>query len=158
MTPVELILLSRALLKIGEQSLPAPAGGRTGGERAVVVVMSDVYAHDGTTVTEVARRTGLPQSAVSGAVARLRDAGSVLTEPDPADRRRQLLRRNPALSERRRAVAAADIRPALAAALDGAAPLDEILAALETLNRHLTPAAITGLTGPAAGERKGTTG
>ncbi len=145
-TPVELILLSRALLKIGEQSLPSPEGGRTGGERAVVVVMSDIYSHDGTTVTEVARRTGLPQSAVSVAVARLRTAGSVLTTPDPADRRRQLLHRNPALSARRREVAAADIRPALAAALPPDAPMPEILAALETLNRHLTPAAITHLT------------
>ncbi|WIM98809.1 helix-turn-helix domain-containing protein [Actinoplanes oblitus] len=142
MTPVELILLGRALLKIGEQALPEPAGGRTGGERAVVVVMSDIYAHDGTTVTEVARRTGLPQSAVSGAVARLRTAGSVLASPDPADRRRQLLHRNPELTARRREVAAADIAPALTAALAEPTPaaLTETLAALETLNRHLTPA------------------
>ncbi|GAA2898604.1 hypothetical protein Acy02nite_84600 [Actinoplanes cyaneus] len=149
MTPVELILLSRTLLKIGEQSLPTPSSGTAlpGGERSVVVVMSDIYTNDGTTVTEVARRTGLPQSAVSVAVARLRSAGSVLTSPDPADRRRQLLHRNPALSARRQEVAAADIRPALAAALPDGAPLPEILASLETLNRHLTPAAITRLTG-----------
>ncbi|MFI1996154.1 MarR family transcriptional regulator [Actinoplanes sp. NPDC020271] len=146
MTPVELILLSRALRKIGEQSLPAPPDGPTGGERAVVVVMSDIYAHDGTTVTAVARRTGLPQSAVSVAVSRLRTAGSVLTSPDPADRRRRLLHRNPEMTARRRAVAAADIRPALSAALPADAPLPEILAALETLNRHLTPTAVTRLT------------
>lgn len=146
MTPVELILLARALLKIGEQSLPEPEGGRTGGERAVVVVMSDIYSNDGTTVTEVARRTGLPQSAVSVAVSRLRTAGSVHTSPDPADKRRQLLHRNPTRSARRREVATADIRPALTAALGPDAPMPEILAALETLNQHLTPAAITRLT------------
>ena len=145
-TPVELILLARTLLKLGEQALPEPDGGRTGGERAVVVVMSDIYLHDGTTVTEVARRTGLPQSAVSGAVTRLREAGSVLAEPDPADRRRQLLRRDPTLSARRRQVASADITPAVAAALGDRAALPEVLAALETLNRHLTPAAIRRLT------------
>ncbi|WP_203827851.1 MarR family winged helix-turn-helix transcriptional regulator [Actinoplanes palleronii] len=142
MTPVELILLGRTLLRLGEQALPEPPGGRTGGERAVVVVMTDVYAHDGTTVTEVARRTGLPQSAVSGAVARLREAGSVLTEPDPSDRRRQLLRRNPSMSARRREVATADISPAVTAALATPTPesLAAVLTALETLHRHLTPA------------------
>ncbi|NUT03193.1 MAG: MarR family transcriptional regulator, partial [Hamadaea sp.] len=44
-SPVELILLGRTLMKIGEQALPAPDSGPAGGERAVVIVMSDVYAH-----------------------------------------------------------------------------------------------------------------
>ncbi|WP_327001607.1 MarR family transcriptional regulator [Dactylosporangium sp. NBC_01737] len=134
MGPVELILLGRTLMKIGEQALPSAGGG----ERTVVIVMSDIYEHERTTVGEVAARTGLPQSAVSGAVARLREAGSVIAEPDPADRRRQLLRRNPEPTARQREVAATDITPALAAALDNH-ELAEVLAALEVLGRRLTP-------------------
>jgi DNA-binding MarR family transcriptional regulator len=148
MSPVELILLGRTLMKIGEQALPASAGdGLVGGERTVVIVMSDIYEYPGTTVSEVARRTGLPQSAVSGAVARLREAGSVLAEPDLADRRRQLLRRNPQLTPRRRKVAAARIEDAVAAALGDHKPTDlaEVLTALETLGRRLTPQTIARL-------------
>ncbi|WP_460061582.1 hypothetical protein [Streptomyces sp. YKOK-I1] len=74
---------------------------------------------------EITTRTGLPQSAVSGCVARLKDVGSVLTAPDPADRRRTLLRRNPEVSERRAEVAATPIEAALGAAL-GTADTDEI--------------------------------
>ncbi|GAB3838809.1 MarR family transcriptional regulator [Dactylosporangium cerinum] len=136
MGPVELMLLGRTLMKIGEQALPSAGGG----ERTVVIVMSDVYDHPGTTVGEVAARTGLPQSAVSNAVARLREAGSVLAGPDPADRRRQLLHRNPEPTARQREVAAVDIGPALAAALGEHRPADltEVLAALDTLGHHLT--------------------
>ncbi|MEV4132895.1 MarR family transcriptional regulator [Dactylosporangium sp. NPDC049742] len=137
MGPVELMLLGRTLMKLGEQALPSTSGG----ERTVVIVMSDVYEHPGTTVGEVAARTGLPQSAVSGAVARLREAGSVLAEPDPADRRRQLLARNPNPTARQREVAAIDIAPTVAAALstDEPAALTEVLTALETVARHLRP-------------------
>ena len=137
MGPVELILLGRTLMKIGEQALPMT----TGGERTVVIVMSDVYEHADTTVGAIAERTGLPQSAVSGAVARLREAGSIIAGPDPADRRRQLLRRNPEPTARQREVAATDIGPALAAALGEHEPADltEVLAALDVLGRRLTP-------------------
>lgn len=148
MTPVELILLGRTLMKIGEQSLPAPdTGSPQGGERTVVIVMSEVYENPGITVSEVARRTGLPQSAVSGAVARLREAGSVLAEPDPTDRRRQLLCRNPQLTPRRRTVAAAGIEDAVATALGDHEPGDlaEVLSAIETLGRQLTPQTIARL-------------
>lgn len=148
MGPVELILLGRTLMKIGEQALPAPASGAPlGGERTVVIVMADIYEHEDTTVTEVSRRTGLPQSAVSGAVARLREVGSVLARPDPADRRRQLLRRNPDLTARRRKVATTTIDAAVAAALGNPGPseLAEVLAALEKLGSHLNPETITRL-------------
>jgi len=142
MTPVEIILLGRTLMKIGEQALPAPDDGTPpGGERAVVIVMTDIYQNPGTTVGEVARRTGLPQSAVSGSVARLREVGSVLAEADPRDRRRQLLSRNPTLTPRRRVVANATVDEAVAAALGDhtAADLATVLSALETLGHWLTP-------------------
>ncbi|MEV4536982.1 helix-turn-helix domain-containing protein [Asanoa sp. NPDC049518] len=149
MTPVEIILLGRTLMKIGEQALPAPEDGSPpGGERTVVIVMTDIYENPGTTVGEVARRTGLPQSAVSGSVARLRSVGSVISEPDPKDRRRQLLARNPELTPRRRTVATATVDEAVAAALgDEHSPADlaAVLAALETLGDRLTPQTLTRL-------------
>jgi len=148
MTPVEIILLGRTLMKIGEQALPAPEDGTPlGGERTVVIVMTDIYENPGTTVGEVARRTGLPQSAVSGSVARLRSVGSVISEPDPRDRRRQLLGRNPNLTARRHAVATATIDEAVAAALGEHTPADlaEVLSALQTLGDWLTPQTVTRL-------------
>ncbi|GIF65033.1 hypothetical protein Ais01nite_30680 [Asanoa ishikariensis] len=148
MTPVEIILLGRTLMKIGEQALPTPEDGTPpGGERTVVIVMTDIYQNPGTTVGEVARRTGLPQSAVSGSVARLRSVGSVISEPDPRDRRRQLLGRNPNLTPRRRTVAAATVDDAVAGALGEHTPTDlaTVLSALETLGEWLTPQTITRL-------------
>jgi DNA-binding MarR family transcriptional regulator len=153
-TPVELILLGRTLMKIGEQALPAPAsGGPPGGERTVVIVMTEIYESPGITVSQIARRTGLPQSAVSGAVARLREVGSVLAEPDPTDRRRQLLRRNPKLTARRRTVARAGIEDAVGAALGDHEPRDlsAVLSALDTLGRHLTPETIARLQAETSG-------
>jgi DNA-binding MarR family transcriptional regulator len=146
MGPVELILLGRTLAKLGERALPPPAPDEpTGGERRVVIVMADIYEHPHTTVSAVARRTGLPQSAVSAAVARLCAVGSVLAEPDPADRRRRLLRRNPEVGARRREVATARIDAVVAAALGQhtASDLDEVIAALELLGRRLNPESIT---------------
>lgn len=97
-TPVQLFLLGRTLMKIGEESLPElPQGADTHrvGTRAALVVLSDLLGHPDTSVSAIAVRTGLPQSQVSGAVARLKDAGSIVTAPDPADGRRQLIRRAP---------------------------------------------------------------
>src|SRR6476661_8473254 len=92
---VELFLLGRALMKIGEEALPEPPGGAgryAGSARLVLIVASDIAAHPDTAVGEIAARTGLPQSQVSTAVARLKEAGAVVTQNDPADRRRLLVR------------------------------------------------------------------
>ncbi|MER7585741.1 helix-turn-helix domain-containing protein [Kitasatospora sp. NPDC097691] len=148
MNGVELFLLGRTLMKIGEQAMPQPqtqtaAGGSV---RSVLVTLDDVLAHPGTTIGEIATRTGLPQSQVSTAVARLAEAGSVDTEPDPADRRRRLVRATTRPSARVKDVRSTTIDDALTAALttpDGTAPneplLHEVSAALDTLARHLTP-------------------
>ncbi|MEV7727424.1 MarR family transcriptional regulator [Streptomyces sp. NPDC087917] len=133
-------------MKLGEEALPEPPGGSgqyAGSTRSVVIVAGDIAAHPDTTVGETAQRTGLPQSQVSGAVARLREAGSVRTAPDPADRRRTLVRQAPGTSARVAAVRAAGaskVEEALARALgeDGARQLPEVTEALETLARHLS--------------------
>ncbi|WP_017242120.1 MarR family transcriptional regulator [Streptomyces sp. SS] len=150
MNGVELFLLGRTLMKIGEQAMPRAESGSPGSVRSVLVVLGDLVSHPGTTVGEVAARTGLPQSQVSTAVARLQEAGSVDTRPDPADRRRRLIHPAANPSARVAEVRAATIDDALAAALadpDGTAPhpdtLREVVDALDVLSRHLAPAVAT---------------
>ncbi|MUN35618.1 MarR family transcriptional regulator [Actinomadura litoris] len=145
MNGVQLFLLGRALMKVGEEAMPAARGGERGGTRAVLIVLSDVVEHPDTAVGEIAERTGLPQSQVSMAVARLREAGSVVTAPDPADRRRSLVRKAGEVSERVAEVRAAGIEGALTAALGGPEHVPEVTAALETLARHLMPGSLTDL-------------
>ncbi|MBT2454837.1 MarR family transcriptional regulator [Streptomyces sp. ISL-86] len=138
-------------MKLGEEALPEPPGGSgqyAGGTRSVVIVAGDIAAHPDTTVGETAQRTGLPQSQVSGAVARLREAGSVQTAPDPADRRRTLVRQSPTVSPRVAAVRAAGsskVEAALAKALGDteSAHLPEVTEALDLLARHLVRAETT---------------
>ncbi|MFE6893102.1 MarR family winged helix-turn-helix transcriptional regulator [Streptomyces sp. NPDC057694] len=150
LSPVELFLLGRTLMKIGEEALPEPALGSgpfRGGTRAVLVVLSDVYAHDNTSVGAIAARTGLPQSQVSGAVAQLKETGSVETAPDPDDGRRQLIRQAAEVSGRVAEVRAAGIDEALATALgtDDPKQLREVGDALAVLARHLTPESVSRL-------------
>jgi DNA-binding MarR family transcriptional regulator len=133
---VELFLLGRTLMKLGEAALPSVEGA--GSPRAVLIVLSDVVEHPDSTVGEIARRTGLPQSQVSGAVARLRDAGSVVAEPDPADRRKLRVRQAPQVSARVADVRATTIDAVVAGAVDGDPA--EVIAALEVLGANLSPA------------------
>ncbi|MFG2576723.1 MarR family transcriptional regulator [Streptomyces sp. NPDC048481] len=131
-------------MKIGEEALPEPpdgAGRYAGSARTVLIVASDIAVGQDTTVGEIAARTGLPQSQVSTAVARLKEAGSVQTSPDPADRRRMLVRPNPEVSPRVAQVRAVDAGDAVAAALGSDDPgrLAEVMAALDVLVRNLSP-------------------
>jgi DNA-binding MarR family transcriptional regulator len=147
---VELFLLGRTLMKIGEQALPTEnLGDQPGSLRSVLIVVIDVRAQPGSAVGEIAARTGLPQSAVSAAVARLREAGAVVTEPDPRDRRRALVQPAAEISERVDAVRATTIDDPLAIALNTDDPqrVAEIVALLEELARHLTPQTLTRLRG-----------
>lgn len=144
----ELFLLGRVLMKIGEDALPDPPGGEgryAGSARLTLIVAADIAAHPDSAVGEIVARTGLPQSQVSTAVARLKEAGAVRAEPDPADRRRVLVRSAAGQSERVAEVRAAGISGALAAALGSDDPqrLREVTEALEVLSRALMPAAPT---------------
>jgi DNA-binding MarR family transcriptional regulator len=78
---------------------------------------------------------------VSGAVARLKEAGAVVTAPDPADRRRVVIKHAPERSARVEAVRAAGVEGPLAAALgtDDPAQVAEVVAALEFLAGRLAP-------------------
>jgi DNA-binding MarR family transcriptional regulator len=139
---VELFLLGRTLMKIGEEAMPTEGiGERSTSLRTVLIVVSDLRGHPGTTVGEIAARSGLPQSAVSAAVARLRTAGAVLAETDPGDRRRTIIREAPEVSERVTRVRDTPIDDALAAALgtDDRERVRETVEALEELADRLVP-------------------
>lgn len=146
MDGVELFLLGRTLMKIGEGAMPEPEGGTArygGGVRSVLIVVNDLASHPDSAVGEIAARTGLPQSQVSTAVARLKEAGAVVTESDPADRRRLLVRQAPRPSDRMVQVRASTIDGALADALgdEDPAAMKEVTDALDTLARYLSPQA-----------------
>jgi DNA-binding MarR family transcriptional regulator len=137
----ELFRLGRRLMKLGVHATP-DAGFRdlpTG----VRIVLVDVYEHPDATIGQIVERTGLPQSIVSGAVARLRESGALLTTTDPADRRRTLVR--PAHARPRRRQPDRPATKALEQLLvelhgpGGRERLPEVLEALDVLARNLTP-------------------
>jgi DNA-binding MarR family transcriptional regulator len=86
MTAGELFRLARLLREVAlvaardPDEPPAPPG--------LVAIAADIADHDGTSVGEIAARTGLAQSLVSKTVARLRDAGVVDVGQDANDRRK----------------------------------------------------------------------
>ncbi|TDD34202.1 MarR family transcriptional regulator [Nonomuraea terrae] len=131
-------------MKIGEEAMPTEGiGEHSTSLRTVLIVVSDLRGHPDTTVGEIATRTGLPQSAVSAAVARLRETEAVITETDPRDRRRTIIREAPEVSDRVSQVRDTPIDKALAAALgtDDPQRVSETVAALEALAERLVPGA-----------------
>ncbi|MGW5382729.1 MarR family winged helix-turn-helix transcriptional regulator [Nocardia sp. NPDC003963] len=148
MNGVELFLLGRTLMKIGEEAMPTEGLPEYATSvRSVLIVASDIVENPGSAVGEIAARTSLPQSQVSGCVARLREAGAIVSEPDPADRRRVLIRQAPEASGRVDLVRSTTIDSALAAALGTADPDDiaEVVTALDILAQRLTPGTLSRL-------------
>jgi hypothetical protein len=138
----ELFLLGRKLMKLGEQAIPPSPRAAGGVSTSVRLVMADIAYHPGSSVSEITDRTGFPQSLVSLSVAKLRDFGAVLTEPDPADRRRTLVR--PAQGVVRKGGtqhSAAPVDETIAKAIGAQAQdrLPEALAALELLGELIIP-------------------
>ena len=90
MDALDLFQLGRRLTKLGEEAM-RPFGGSPSrpGRRLVLI---DALAFPDSSVGEIATRTGLPQSYVSGMVAKLRDLGILETRAAPADRRRTLVK------------------------------------------------------------------
>jgi len=99
---LDLIILGRQLTRIGERAM---RGGDLGGDEettpaatlpaGALIVMRDVLAHPGSSITDITARTGLPQSYVSESVNKLRVKGIAEINADPADRRRTLVRLTP---------------------------------------------------------------
>lgn len=120
---LDLYILGRRLMRLGQEATPSAGIHRL--PSSVQLVLVDVGDHPGTSVSEVVARTGLPQSLVSAAVARLRDGGALLTETDPADRRRTLVRPSPRIPARTARVATTPLEDVLGPAL-GLEDADEI--------------------------------
>jgi DNA-binding MarR family transcriptional regulator len=160
---LDLIMLGRQLTKIGEdvmrgstaqtaktQTAKARPATPPGAEPADApfmptgpsLVLRDVFANPGSSITDITARTGLPQSYVSESVARLRGQGIVVTSADPADGRRTLVRVS---DQHPRTVAAKGSVPvdaALAAALSeppGGAAMTQIIGTLSALAARLAP-------------------
>jgi DNA-binding MarR family transcriptional regulator len=106
------------------------------------LVLRDVFANPGSSITDITTRTGLPQSYVSESVARLRGQRILQTSADPADGRRTLVRVS---DQHPRTVAAKGSVPvdaALAAALSeppGGAAMTQIIGTLSALAARLAP-------------------
>jgi DNA-binding MarR family transcriptional regulator len=144
---LELFLLARRLMKIGEDAIP-----RVGFHQlptSVRSIMIDVFEHPDSSVGEITTRTGFPQSHVSAAVARLRDGGVFVTSGDPKDRRRTLVRAAPDIPSRAARIASAPIDTAVATAIgtDDPQQVNEVVAALELLAQRLIPGAVTHIDG-----------
>ena len=135
----DLIVLGRQLSRIGETVMrgQAPPAQPT----SAGLVLADVFAHPGSSISEITARTGMTQSNVSEAVARLREQGTVESFPDPADRRRTLVRVS---AQHPRNAMRAALNPAdtaLAAALGDLSPEEvaRIIESLEILADRLRP-------------------
>jgi DNA-binding MarR family transcriptional regulator len=141
---LELFLLGRVLMKIGEEAIPAAGFHQL--PASVRSVLIDVFEHPNSSIGEIAARTGFPQSHVSASVARLRAISGVLqTTVDPRDRRRTLVRVSPEAILQAAPCISTPIDGALAAALgtDNPQEVEEVVAALELLAQRLTPQALS---------------
>ncbi len=139
MNGLELFLLGRKLMKLGEEAIP-PSGFRQV-PTSVRSVLMDVYEHPGSSVSEITARTGFPQSHVSASVARLRESGALVTTTDPADRRRTLAAPNPEVRRGLSSLAWVPVDAVLARAIGtgDAGQAAEAVATRELLARLLTP-------------------
>jgi transposase len=138
MNGLELFLLGHKLIRIGQEAIPRSEFHRlTNSARTILV---DVFEHPGSSIREVTERTGFPQSLVSSSVARFREDGLMVTETDPADRRRTLVRPAPGVPEEgRRNAESTTVDGVLAEALGvEAAEIADLVATLESLARRLT--------------------
>ncbi|WP_225802436.1 helix-turn-helix domain-containing protein [Streptomyces sp. NK15101] len=148
MNGMDLALLGRTLMKLGEASIPTGGIGAHGtSTQSVIIVAADVKAHPGTSVKDIAARTGFPQSKVSACVARLREAGAVESRTDPSDRRRTLITPSRTTSPRVAEVRSADVDGVLALVLEDPSRLDEVKAALSVVAEHLGPSVLARIGG-----------
>jgi DNA-binding MarR family transcriptional regulator len=131
-----LFLLGRKLMQVAESALPQGKAATS-----VRLVLVDVAYHPNSSISEITERTGFPQSLVSAAVARLREARVLESEPDPSDRRRTLVRTTPALREIGQSAGQVPIDAVLAKGLtaEQQGQVPEAVAALDVLARLLTP-------------------
>jgi SAM-dependent methyltransferase/DNA-binding MarR family transcriptional regulator len=139
MDALAVFLLGRTLLKIAEEAIHRAGFYQL--PTSVRLILVDVFEHPNSSIGEITARTGLPQSHVSAAVARLRQGGALVTVVDPQDRRRTLVGPSPNVLRRVQHQAPAPIDGALAAALGTSETHDveEVVSTLEGLAQRLLP-------------------
>jgi DNA-binding MarR family transcriptional regulator len=140
---LELYLMGRRLMKLGVDAIPS--SGFRELPASVRSVLVDALTHTGSSISEITGRTGFPQSHVSASVARLRELGALVTEVDPADRRRTLVQAGPGVMERASQRTSVPVDATIAAALGphSEGDLAEVLAALDLLARRLAPGVLS---------------
>jgi DNA-binding MarR family transcriptional regulator len=141
---IDLIQLGRRLAKLGEHALRGSEGIPNGrGEIPIgaTLVAQDVLTHEGSTVSEITVRTGLPQSYVSESVARLREEHILVTETDPDDRRRTRVSVSRAHLKVVRERGKAPVEALVCQAMGDVdtAEAERLVSALETLAERLRP-------------------
>jgi DNA-binding MarR family transcriptional regulator len=134
---IELYVLGRRLMKLGTEAMPRAGFSQL--PTSVQTILLDISEHPGSSISQIVKRTAYPQSLVSGAVARLREAGALRTEADPADRRRTLVRLAADIPARMSKAPAEPVEPLLAARLgiEDPAELAEIVNTLTRLADRL---------------------
>jgi SAM-dependent methyltransferase len=128
----ELYGLGRKLMQIGEEAIPDPTALRRLSP-GVRHVMTDVFEHPDTSITEIADRTGFPASHVEASDTTLSDLDAVTTAADPNAPERTVVRPIP----RHHAAARIDERLATAAGVQDPGQAKEVLGTLEKLARRL---------------------
>lgn len=137
MNGLELLVLGRTLMKIGGSALPMAGGPSL--PASVRSVLVDIAQHPDSSISEITGRTGFPQSHVSASIARLIESGDVVSDADPGDRRRTRVKVNPKAAGALLVITDTPVDDAIADALPDTSALPEVLAALDTLSRHLNP-------------------
>jgi DNA-binding MarR family transcriptional regulator len=137
MNALDLYLLGRRLMKLGEETMRGP--GAPPVPTALRLIVGDLAENPESSIGEITERTGLPQSHVSQSVARLRKRGVVETASDPRDGRRTLVRLSPGVPERAAQVGSREADEALGAAMGLTDPheIAGTVAALEEVLRKL---------------------
>ena len=87
--------LARVLQEVATAATADP--GESTVSAGDLAIAEDVAHHEGTSIGQIAQRTGLAQSLVSKTVAAMRDEGVLMTTPDPSDGRRILVSVHPAI-------------------------------------------------------------
>lgn len=134
MEALDVILLGRQLMKIGEEAMRGSSGAPLATGQSLV--LRDVFANPGSSITEITSRTALPQSYVSESVARLREQGIIETSADQADGRRTLVRLSEKHARDLARKGAVSVDAALAERLGGT----NGVSVLETIAKQLRPA------------------
>ncbi len=136
MNGLELYILGRRLMKIGQEATPQAGIHRL--PTSVQLVLMDISEHPDSSISDIVERTGFPQSLVSTAVARMRDGGALETNTDAADRRRTLVRVSPKVRARMAQVPTTPLEDVLGPALgiNDPAEVADLLSALESLARR----------------------